>query len=165
MRKATSRPRLSPASVNTLKCAVWTSFHFGSSPAKTRVESAIPSEQTRTVSIVEERFMARVSAEMLACISASQLFSDRRLLPLNLPRAPAPILPSSLDRLDARAGLSADVPDALLRLLAGRRRAQEHFPDVLTIGRHAARPALSVSRRYFVRARNRQTGPQECECG
>src|SRR6202453_2257848 len=30
-RKATSRPRLSPASVITEKCAVWTSIHLGSS--------------------------------------------------------------------------------------------------------------------------------------
>src|SRR3989475_9867201 len=39
-----------------------------------------------------------------------------------------------LHRLDARAGLRPDVSDTLLRLLAGRRGAQEHLFHVVAIG-------------------------------
>src|SRR5437660_8809823 len=61
-----------------------------------------------------------------------------------------------LHRLDARAGLRPDVSDTLLRLLAGRRGAQEHLFHVVAIGRHAACPVVFVPCRRFVRAGRRQ---------
>src|SRR5437660_12817595 len=67
-------------------------------------------------------------------------------------------------RLDARAGLRPDVSDTLLRLLAGRRGAQEHLFHVVAIGRHAACPVVSVPCGHFVRAGRRQA-PAKRSCG
>src|SRR5579864_2490459 len=57
-----------------------------------------------------------------------------------------------LHRLDARAGLRADVPDALLRFVARRRGAGYEVHGLVTAGWNAARSAVSLPCRNFLRA-------------
>ena len=78
------------------------------------------------------------------------------------PISPGPISPK-LDRLDARPGLRPDVPDALLRFMAGRRGAQRRLPALVAAPRHPARSPLLVSRGNLLRPGHHQTHPQESE--
>src|SRR5581483_4353419 len=69
-------------------------------------------------------------------------------------------IPTRLYRLDARAGLPADVPDALLRFLAQCRCAQDHFLYVVAIGRNSSGAAVPVSGGHIVRASDGQASRQ-----
>src|SRR5208282_5481551 len=173
-RKATSRPRFSPASVITEKCGERTSIHLVSSlanaPAEKQPKKQIETSQLkatvpiRNLRITEESFPKNASTPMES--------RDARPRPLPFALAPAPrarytlvrdlgsFFPPCLDRLDARPGLRPDVPDALLRCLAGRGCPQHQLPErIATAGDTACAP-LSFSRRNFLRSSHRQTHSQ-----
>ena len=70
-----------------------------------------------------------------------------------------------MDRLDARPCVCAYVSNALLRRVAGRRRAPYIIPQRIPAAGHASRTSLSLSRRHFIRPGHRQARSQESQPG
>ena len=71
-----------------------------------------------------------------------------------------PYTSSRLHRLDARPGLRADVPDALLRLLAESRGPQDDVLHVVATGWDSAGAAVSLSGGNFVCPGDRQAATE-----
>src|ERR1700687_367213 len=70
-------------------------------------------------------------------------------------------IPARLHRLDARAGLPADVPDSRLRFLAEPTGAAKPLFHVLPVGWNFSRAVVSVSGRNLVCHGHGKTAPEE----
>src|SRR5208282_1253363 len=163
IRKATSRPRLSPASVSTEKCAVCTSIHLGSSLANAGgKEQPATSRLKTTAPILNLRFTLDSLPENASTPSSPRPFilAPGPRARYTLVRGHSSFFPPRLDRLDARPSLRPHVPDPLLRLLAGRRCPPHQLSQRIATPGHAARATLSFSRRNFLRLGYRQTHAQ-----
>src|SRR5208283_472448 len=117
IRKATSRPRLSPASVTTEKCAVCTSIHLGSSLAKAVGKQQPATRRLKTTAPMPNLRFTVDSLSKNASTSPSLrpfILAPAALARYTLVRDLGSFVPPRLDRLDARLGLRPDVPDPLL---------------------------------------------------
>jgi len=117
IRNATSRPRLSPASVTTEKCAVCTSSHLGSSLANAECDKQPAISKPQTTALTPNLRFTVDSFSKNASTSPSLwpfILAPAALARYTLVRDLGSFVPPRLDRLDARLGLRPDVPDPLL---------------------------------------------------